>query len=77
MKLTEKSRPYEHSYFIGRMKKFRVIVDRDLNRKEKPWYFYANRKDDDKVYNSLWDNVSYISLDACKEAAETWINENA
>lgn len=44
--------------------------------RERHWYYYFLGTDDDKSYNSLWDNKIYNSKEECHDACVKYIDDN-
>lgn len=72
MKLHEKRERFSHSYWTGRHNKFEVTI----SRSGKGFYFLLARKADDKRHNSLWEQLSFKTIEEAAAGAEGWIKRN-
>lgn len=75
MRLIEKKTDaWSRPHWEGKKQNFTVIIDQ---RGDFSWYFYLSHSKKDLNYNSLWDQLSYATLEEAQSAAEAWIDSNA
>ena len=76
MRLIDKTKRWDcNKTLIGKKKNYKVTVCHSAHplAGKSFWYFLLDK--DDYRYNSLWDNLKYLSQDQCVEAVEDKINE--
>ena len=76
MKLIDKTKKWDcNKTLAGKKKNYKVTVCHSAHplAGNPLWYFLLDK--DDYRYNSLWDNLKYLSQDQCVEAVENKINE--
>lgn len=76
MRLIDKTKRWDcNKTLTGKKKNYKVTVCHSAHplAGKSFWYFLLDK--DDYRYNSLWDNLKYLSQDQCVEAVEDKINE--
>ena len=77
MRLVNKTPRWDYGeIWVGRKKNYEVRINYASHpmRKEEPyWYFILNK--DSYSYNSLWEDLKYLSKEECVNVAETKIDE--
>lgn len=76
MRLIDKTKRWDHNKTLtGKKKNYKVTVCHSAHplAGKSFWYFLLDK--DDYRYNSLWDDLRYVSQDQCVEAVEDKINE--
>lgn len=56
--------------FYGRYKSHKV----EIHEHDDGWYVLINNVKIDKTHNSLWDNITFKTVESASEWAVNWIN---